>query len=127
MFDLNESPVEGGGKKKNTTNHTPQNKSHTPWNILHGNTEVVGVLSGREEIREVVLAILYLKSQLFIFLKLLLFPIQNMLADYKALEESRYENRHIITYTSSQFNLLLPFLIKLWQLHKNSLAIDTQI
>lgn len=39
MFDLNES----SSQRREKTNKT---------NLLHGNTEVVGVLSGREEIRE---------------------------------------------------------------------------
>lgn len=58
MLNLNESPVKGG---KKWTKH-----------LLHGNTKVVGVLSGREEIRESIL-ILCLKLKLFFF-----FSIQNM-------------------------------------------------
>lgn len=44
-----------GGKKPNKTN------------LLHGNTEVVGVLSGTEEIREGRLTIQCLKSKLLTF------------------------------------------------------------
>lgn len=55
MFDLNESSSQRRGKKPNKTN------------LLHGNTEVVGVLSGREEIREGRLTIQCLKTKLLSF------------------------------------------------------------
>lgn len=72
-----------GGKKPNKTN------------LLHGNTEVVGVLSGTEEIREGRLTIQCLKPKLLSFF-FFLNQFKTCLSNYKALEDPRYESRGLL-------------------------------